>query len=414
MNAHRWPLILCAAGALVIGCGDDDGGKDGDIDTTIEDAPEIDFVEVPLDGGAGAITDLVFVPGTDEFFLTELDGRLVHFRMDGDTTERLGEVQVPDVFVELDCGLLGVALDPDYATNGVLFVSQCTSLQGSGVFRLTMDTADYDAVAATHTEIVVAEEAEATRPWHNVGDIGFDDTGAMWALFGEKTVPENAQDPSNILGTMVRIVPDRTGDGGYTIPDDNPFVGQDGVDPAIYATGLRSPWKGHYDAQGRWWIGDVGADNFEEINLVTAPGQNFGWPEAEGPCESGCDGFTDPLTQWGHNEFDDYILDDPEALPTGGRVSWVGVDYVDTGNDPYDGVFTDRMMVGEFCVGFIRLLEADEDGQLVGDAHIGNRPHLSAWAQGPDGYLYASTFGACETVGLDGPPPSNLYRVVVR
>ncbi len=80
---------------------------------------------------------------------------------------------------------------------------------------------------------------------------------------------ENGQDPNTLLGSILRIDPSDTSDGPYAIPADNPFA--DGVDgaPEVFVFGLRNPWRFDFDDEtGDLWIGDVGQNEFEEIDYL--------------------------------------------------------------------------------------------------------------------------------------------------
>ena len=82
---------------------------------------------------------------------------------------------------------------------------------------------------------------------------------------------------------------------------DNPWLDEPNADPDVFALGLRSPWKGVYDARRRHWlIGDVGASDVEELNLLSAPAQNFGWPIAEGRADG--NEYRNPFVQWRTSE----------------------------------------------------------------------------------------------------------------
>ncbi len=320
------------AALLACACGSGDQAQDGPLG--------LEFVAIEVNGGLTMATELRFLPGGDEVLLASKDGRVAHLRLDGDRAERLGEFRVPGVFSESDCGLVSLALDPDFAASGYIYVGACASATESVILRLAFDPGAYDAIAGTAVEIMRAGDPLAERPWHNVGALGFDATGAMWALFGDKLVDDNGQDLDDDLGAVVRIVPSRDPDeGGHTPAPDNPFVDAAGRDPDVYAYGLRSPWRGVVDASGRMWIGDVGANGVEEINVLAAPGDNFGWPMQEGPCAAECDGLRDPVTWWPHDDpITPYLLADPEAVQTTGRVGWVGLEQrpLDAG-DPYGG-----------------------------------------------------------------------------
>lgn len=393
-------LLACACGS-----GDEADGPLG-----------LEFTAIDVDGLTMA-TELRFLPGGDEMLLASKDGRVAHLRLEGDRAERLGEFRVPGVFSESDCGLVSLALDPDFAASGYIYVGACASATESVIVRLAFDRADYESIAGTAVEIMRAGDPLAERPWHNVGAIGFDGTGAMWALFGDKLVDDNGQDLDDDLGAVVRIVPSRDPDqGGHVPAPDNPFVDAEDRDPDVYAYGLRSPWRGVLDASGRLWIGDVGANGVEEINILAAPGDNFGWPMHEGPCAADCDGLRDPATWWPHDDpITPYLLADPEAVQTTGRVGWVGLEQrpLDDG-DPYGGRLAGRMLFGDFCLGFVRALAVDQEQAVVSDEPLGHLPHATSWDQGPDGFAYVATFGSCDTVHLDEsqPPPSGLWRAV--
>jgi hypothetical protein len=150
----------------------------------------------------------------------------------------------------------------------------------------------------------------------SLGDGGMADDQGVGQVEGG-----NGQDPSNILGSIVRIDPlgtDST-NGQYGIPADNPFVGDDGALPEIFAYGLRNPFRFSIDSKtGAMYIADVGQNDFEEVNLGEAGG-NFGWnikegsmcfdPNGEEPgfaYECGPDddttGLIDPIAEYDHSE----------------------------------------------------------------------------------------------------------------
>jgi glucose/arabinose dehydrogenase len=368
------------------------------------------FVPVALPAEHREITEFKFIPGREgELIFFEKNGLILHMRLEGDRLVELGRFRLTLPHTDLDCGLLSLAFAPDFAESQHAYIGMCVSGQESAITRVTLDTSDYAAIPGTLKTVLTVGDARATRPWHNIGSMGFDQTGALWALFGEKTIRDNAQDLENALGGMIRILPDADGEGYEPAPD-NPFYdAEDGRSPLLYAWGLRSPWKGAYDRQGRWWVGDVGDNAFEEVNLIDAAGQNFGWPLAEGPCESGCAGLRDPLASWDRGDAHPYVRQDPEVEPAVARTAWVGVVYEGGGGDPYGGRLQDTLLYGDMCLGYVRGLKADAAGAVVSDQHLGHMANLSGWDVGPGGYLYAVTFGACET--KFGPQPSGFFRV---
>jgi glucose/arabinose dehydrogenase len=132
---------------------------------------------------------------------------------------------------------------------------------------------------------------------HNGGALAFGPDGYLYVALGDGGSAGdpmgNAQSLSTLLGKLLRISPRPSGGEPYSIPPDNPFVGWSGARPEIWAYGLRNPWRFSFDAAtGDLWIGDVGQNAWEEIDLEPAGsdgGSNFGWDRLEGthPFEGG-------------------------------------------------------------------------------------------------------------------------------
>ena len=379
------------------------------------------FEEVDLEAPPPNLTDFTFFPnGTDFLALSKL-GEVVHYRLveadDPDEgasgAERLGEFQLPGVHTETDCGAISLVLDNDFDENQIFYLAKCTSQQASGVYRYVFDAEDYASIADSEALIIVASEPASERAWHNVGSLNMDADGNLWVPFGDKTIDANAQDRANNLGALLRIVPNRTpGESGYTPAPDNPFVGEDDASPDIYAYGLRSPWRATLDQQGRPWFGDVGSVLVEELNVVTEPGQNFGWSNAEGVCVDDCTGLTDPVTTWDRNPDHDYLVEDPEAPALSVRVATVATSYDPSVNDRYQGTMDDQMLFGDACLGFVRAIEFTD--HLVSDVPVGHLRTAAAMHQAADGYIYALTFGRCQTDNpLDIDNEGGLFRAVL-
>ncbi len=330
------------------------------------------------------VTDLAAHDGL--LYAADRDGRIAVFDFETGDGQALVEL---DVHEDRSCGLLSLAFHPDFDDNGHLYFGACREMETSGIYRVTVDREAW--TVSDRVTILEGTHPDAFSPFHNVGWMGFDEEGALLALFGEKNRGAYARDPESILGKVVRIHPStEAGEGGFTAPPDNPFVGQDGHD-AIYALGLRSPWTGALDAAGNLWVGDVGAGRFEEVNLVRR-GENYGWPDEEGPCEADCEGTAPPLTSWPHEGVHPYFVEDLDIDVTTYRTSWVAA----APRDPsaYDGRLAGRVLFGDLCMGFVRSGLVDSSGALTVDEPLG---HLTpgAFVEGPNGHLYASTLDGC-------------------
>jgi glucose/arabinose dehydrogenase len=194
-------------------------------------------------------------------------------------------------------GLLGLAFDPDYATNGAFYVyaSSSAPTPHNEVWRYHV-SGDPNVAAAGRD--LILDVGPATNGNHNAGWMGFGPDGDLYTASGETGVPANAQDKTNLLGKIVRIDVDPVA-AGYQIPADNPFVGEGGgVRAEIFALGLRNPWRASFDsATGALFIGNVGETSFEEINLGQK-GANYGWPNVEGT--SANPAFVDPIYAYPH------------------------------------------------------------------------------------------------------------------
>ncbi len=366
----------------------------------------LSFESIELDGKPSFVTHFEFLPDSSEFLATTRHGRVLHYLLDDDATTLLGEFEVP-VFVEQDCGLISLTLDPDFEDNQFIYLGYCTSLAESAITRYRFDAAAYENISRSGVDILRAGDEKATVALHAVGKLGFDTNKNLWATFGEKGVRSNAQDATTPLGSLVRLRPGA--DGGYDAPvPPNPGVDGSPEIPLVYAFGLRSPWTALLDSQDRYWIGDVGAsgdDSVEEINVVTAQGQNFGWDTHAGACEADCDDFRDPIRAWKRRPASDFEFEDPEVSASNGRVAWVGVEYTERERDRYAGLMTNKVLYGDMCLGFVRAIEVDASMNIVFDQNVGHLSGASAWQVGPDGFIYAVTYQRCtHSTGADLPP----------
>jgi len=222
-------------------------------------------------------------------------------------------------------GLLGLAFHPNFATNGLFYVNYTSDGDdapfGDSVvarFQVEGDPMTDDTADAASLDVILTYEQPFSN--HNAGWMGFGPDDFLYIATGDgggqEDPNEEAQDRSNLLGCILRIDVDADDFPAeslrdYAVPQTNPFVGQAGVRPEIWAYGLRNPFRADFDdATGEFWIVDVGQDSFEEINLQAASsvgGQNYGWDCREGfVCtgESQCDCqatiYTDPLYVYEH------------------------------------------------------------------------------------------------------------------
>jgi glucose/arabinose dehydrogenase len=205
-------------------------------------------------------------------------------------------------------GLLGLAFSPNYADNGQFYVNY-TNLSGNTVIARYLRSTTDPSVADPDSGTVILT---INQPFsnHNGGCIRFGPDGYLYIAMGDggsgNDPQGNGQNKNTMLGKMLRINPELD-TPEYGIPQDNPFIGVDGLDE-IWATGLRNPWKFSFDTVGgNVWIADVGQSAVEEINRmpITEGGINYGWRCFEGTQSNISDGcsltetYTMPYTEYG-------------------------------------------------------------------------------------------------------------------
>lgn len=212
-------------------------------------------------------------------------------------------------------GLLGLAFHPDYESNGYFYVNYTASSPDRTVIsRFQVSSSDENA-ADTESELVLLE---FDQPYsnHNGGQVSFGPDGYLYIAVGDGgsggDPQDNGQNRGTLLGTILRIdVDNQDGQRNYSIPSDNPFAGNsEGFREEIYAYGLRNPWRFSFDpVNNRLWTGDVGQNQYEEIDIIENGG-NYGWKIMEGfHCfepSSGCDqeGLELPIWEYGRSEGD--------------------------------------------------------------------------------------------------------------
>ncbi len=280
-------------------------------------------------------------------------------------------------------GLLGIAVHPDFPADPRI-VLDYTNLDGDTVVAsYRLDPADPDRLDPGSAQTILTVDQPFAN--HNGGAVAFGPAGFLYVALGDGggggDPMDNGERLDTLLGKILRLDVDAPGGGGaYAVPADNPFVAVDGARPEIWLTGLRNPWQMAFDrATGDLWIGDVGQNAWEEIDVARAGigGLDFGWDRMEGAhCfepESGCptDGLTLPVTEYGH------------AL---GCTIIGGSVYRGTAQPLLAGAY----LFGDHCSGRLWAIPAMSDGPLdpvrVGTAG----PGLAGFGEDEAGELYAA------------------------
>lgn len=369
---------------------------------TIPGNPEIQLVKVA--DGFNTPTNVAFPPDdSGRIFVVELEGLIKIVNPDGSV--------VPEPFLDLkqtiatrpgQQGLLGLAFHPKFAENGKFYVDY-NDINENGAVTIAEYTVDPKnpnrADTKSQRPLLVIQKHS---PLHNGGTLRFGKDGYLYISVGDGGGQgdnwDNAQNRFTLLGKILRIDVDRVGPAQpYGIPANNPFAGMwrsdnpyPGQPPAsdsgdnggkkkrdrdwpgyvapdsrnsmapvraeIWALGFRNPWQFAFDsATGDIYIGDVGADTWEEINYQPAgsqAGQNYGWDWLEGTHCFPAEIESCPRQQVGILPIAEY-----EHGDDGCAVIAIGVSRAP--EDPsLDGIF----FSGDFCTGEIRGLVRDEAG----------------------------------------------------
>lgn len=248
--------------------------------------------------GIAAPVGMVFPDdGTDRAFIVSQPGRIFVMARDGAVSET-PLLDLRDRVIELtptydERGLLGMALHPQFGSNGRFFVfynadaSDEVAAESDSEVRVSefaLSSAD-DNIADPASERILLRVGKPQFN-HNGGQLAFGADGFLYISIGDgggandegdghNAQIGNGQDLTTLLGKILRI--DVDGGEPYAIPNDNPFVGDATARPEIFAYGLRNPWRFSFDSEtGRLMAGDVGQDEFEEVNIIESGG-NYGW-----------------------------------------------------------------------------------------------------------------------------------------
>ncbi|HSB57684.1 MAG TPA: PQQ-dependent sugar dehydrogenase [Nitrosopumilaceae archaeon] len=328
----------------------------------------VGFVDSKFVGGLSVPTAMDFAP----------DGRLFVDQKGGAVRVIKNGVLLPTPFLTVpvnnvgERGLLGIAFDPNFSTNGYVYIYYTTSTSPihNRVSRFTADPANPDvALAGSELQILNLENL-STATNHNGGAIHFGKDGKLYIAVGENANTSNSQSLSTRLGKILRI------NSNGTIPSDNPFYNTPEAKQEIWALGLRNPFTFAFSPKSDstlMYINDDGQDSWEEINSGSS-GANYGWPLCEGLCPNHPE-FENPIYTYAHN---------------GAGKAIAGGAFYEANQFPpeYKGSY----FFGDYVAGFIKRLQPD--GQTVDFLPSVNSP--VDIKVGPEGGLYYLSIGSGE------------------
>lgn len=391
MRLHT--AMMLAGVVLVAGCGGGGGGGGGS--GSQRQAPQLSFPEDTVQDRTidivSAYPALSFsqplsvqrAPGDDTHLYVAQQGGLIRV-----FDARTPSTATSNVFLDLtdrtringEQGLLGLAFDPDFATNGFVYVNYSAnhnpdvSAGDSVIARFTVP--DREArVADRDSEVQLLRFVDRFSN-HNGGDLAFGPDKLLYISTGDgggsNDPDNNAQNIEDLRGKILRIFP--RGTPAEVVPQDNPFVGTAGRDE-IWAYGLRNPFRMSFDG-ARLWVGDVGQNAIEEIDLIVKGG-NYGWRKFEGtrlnmPDDPAIPSAIPPIYQYGRTE---------GTTITGGRVYRGGAIPALVG----------RYVYGDFGAGTVWAL-SETDGVATDNVRIGQVPNPSSFGLDLDGEILITAY----------------------
>lgn len=317
---------------------------------------------------------LAFLPD-GAMLVTERPGRLRVVSAAGDISEPVSGV--PEVDNRKQGGLLDVTAAPDFESSRILFLSFSEPREdGTNNTAVARARLSDDATALEGVEVIFSQYPSVESTGHYGSRVVFQDSDTIWVTMGDRQgdpVRKNAQDPTNLIGTVARINTDGS------IPADNPFVGHAENAPEIWSYGHRNIQAAavHPEA-GTLWTIEHGPRGGDELNQPKA-GKNYGWPAISygieyrgGPVYEGkteAEGMEQPVYFW-----------DPVIAPSGATF--------------YSGDLFPAWQ-GDLFIGGLRSALVSrlvlEDGRVAAEEWLQIGHRVRDVVQGPDGYIYLVT-----------------------
>lgn len=229
---------------------------------------EAGFFVTPYVTGLSEPIAMEFAPD-GRLFVAEKGGKVLIIQNGAAQDEPFATISVYSLF---ECGLLGLALDPNFADNHYIYFFATVTNEEQQILRYT----EVDGIGTDPTVIRAGLPTQGS--FHNGGCLRVGPDGKLYFSIGDNTRSENGQDLTTLAGKISRINLDGT------TPNDNPFKTPTNQPRSAFALGFRNPFRFCFAPDGRLFVDDVGSDGDErreEVNLVHA-GSNGGWPDAEG------------------------------------------------------------------------------------------------------------------------------------
>ena len=268
MRSH----VIFMVGLVLGGCGGGGGSGTDGATAPPEDTPPLKLQFEVVASGLDSPTFLASPPGGTDIYIVEQPGRIRKL------ASGVPKAPVLDISARVSSGgergMLSLAFDPQFTTNGNVFVYFTDPNGDIAIERFTFPVTGGVAppIGTESTAVRVLTIPHHTFANHNGGQLQFGLDGMLYVGTGDGggggDTLGSGQNLDTLLGKILRV---DVSSLPYTVPPDNPFVGQPGKRPEIWAFGVRNPWRFSFDATTRsLYIADVGQGNREEVDVVAA------------------------------------------------------------------------------------------------------------------------------------------------
>lgn len=371
---HSTSGLVLALLLALSGCGGEDSGGTIGATPAPTPAPVPTPAPTPSPTPTSAVSSAPIATLDNPWAMTFLpDGRML-------VTERAGRLQlvttggivtnvtgVPAVTFAGQGGLLDVALDPNFASNRLVYLSFSESGAGNSGLAVARGALSADGTALGSVNVIWRQTPKiASETRHFGGRMAFAPDQTLYVTAGDRHQGAPAQDLTVTLGKIVRIRPDGT------IPSDNPFLGTAGAQGEIWTLGHRNPYGLVFTSDGQLFESEMGPEGGDEFNLITR-GANYGWRTvSEGndgevlPRHSTRPDFAAPLVSW------------TPVIAPGGMIQYTGSRFI--------GWSGDFVLAGLVSQGLVRVRLNGSSTSEVGRISLGTR--IREIEQGPDGAIW--------------------------
>ncbi len=337
-----------------------------DIPEKIPFTAELLIDEIPVPWG------MAFLPD-GSMLITEISGDLIHFKEGQKTMVS----NVPEIYKRGQGGLLDIALHPDYANNGWIYISYSSEQGDNKGGNTALMRAKLKNNALVDNELLYKAIPNTTKGQHFGSRIVFGNDGHLFLSIGERGDRDtNPQDITRDGGKIYRFNDDGS------IPDGNPFVDREGAKTAIYSYGHRNPQGLAKNPEtGEIWENEHGPRGGDEINIIEA-GANYGWPlvtyginysGTEITDKTEMEGMTQPIHYWV-----------PSIAPSG--MAFVS-------SDKYGEDWKGSVLVGSLKFQYLERLAMNGNKVVKREKLMEGMGRVRNVKEGPDGLIYVAVEG---------------------